>query len=138
MDLVAGAFDVEQLVVFVAADRALTEVCSRKRVGIGDDRAAKDVFEELDVGFFGTTDGENSLFGEIVLGEVVNSLLTEDDIRAALDDLLYFLFELGFLFVEELLELVGRLDRNLGVDISLFAFKVFLRLTNTFRPESNR
>jgi len=54
-----------------------------------------------------------------VLGEVVDALLAEDDVGPALDDLVDLVAKLLLLLVEELLELVGGVDVDGGVDVGL-------------------
>jgi len=54
-----------------------------------------------------------------VLGEVVDTLLAEDDIGAGADDLVDHIPEHRLFLVQEGLELVGGGDLDLGVDLSL-------------------
>jgi len=102
------ALDVEQPLLGVTADRTDREVVGGERIEVADDGRAEDVLEEGQVGLLRPADGEDALLREVVLGEVVDPLLTEDHVGARFDDFVDFVAELLFFPIEEALELVGR------------------------------
>src|SRR6056297_903496 len=73
---------------------------------------------------FDATDRDDVLLCEVVLGHVVDAAVDEDDVSTGVGDLLGHLAQLGLFLFEELLELVGVGDVDLGVDLGLFDFEV--------------
>jgi len=118
--LLALAFDVEQLVGVVPANRAVPEIVFARRIEIRNDPRAEDLAQELHVGFLRPAHGQDTLLREEVLGEVVDALLTEHYIGAGVFDPLDLLAQLAVLLVEEVLELVGARQRDLGTSFCLF------------------
>ena len=76
----------------------------------------------LHVARFRTTDGENAFLCEEVLCHVVDTAVDEDNVSADIDEE-STIYELFFLFVKELLELVGVGDVDFRVDFRLRDFE---------------
>ncbi|KUG20120.1 hypothetical protein ASZ90_010143 [hydrocarbon metagenome] len=83
------------------------------------DRAAGRTGEFLHIALLDAAGGEDPRPCKVVLGEVIDALLAEEDVCAALDDMVDDGPNHLLLFVDESLELVGAADPDLGIDPGL-------------------
>ncbi|OQC68555.1 MAG: hypothetical protein BWX50_01208 [Euryarchaeota archaeon ADurb.Bin009] len=97
----------------------LTELLGGDGVDGADDCAAGRTGEFLHVALLDAPDGKDPGLCKVVLGDVVDTLLAEENVCTARDDLVDDALDHPLLFVEEHLELVGARDADLGVDLGL-------------------
>ena len=100
-------------------EACLPQVFCRQVVDAGDNPSACGTRQLLHVALLDAANCVDAGLGQEVLGQVIDAFLTEDDVSAGLDDGVYHALEHGLFLVQESLQLIGRCDLDLGVDLGL-------------------
>jgi hypothetical protein len=100
-------------------EACVAQIRFRELVDAGAHAGTGALGELLEVGFLDTAGSHNACLRQVVLDEVVHTLLAEHDIGAGLLDLVDHVLEHLLFLVQEALELVRAGDLDLGVDLCL-------------------
>ncbi len=119
---IIDVFDEDALVatdVFLCDGASVPQVVLGEVAQIRHDTAVGRASQSSEIRRFGPADREDTLLGEVMLGHIVDSAVSEDDVGADIDQFVDQFAKLLFFLIDELLELVGVSDVHFCVDFGL-------------------